>query len=38
MIGRAEDELGSIEERAHRVAAATHDTAPRVQALSLCKE
>jgi len=38
MIGRAEDELGSIEERAHRVAAATHDTAPRVQALGLGKE
>ncbi|MDQ2624163.1 MAG: sugar ABC transporter ATP-binding protein, partial [Actinomycetota bacterium] len=38
MIGRAEDELGSIEERAHRVAETTHGAAPRLEAIGLGKD
>lgn len=38
MIGRTEDELGSIEERAHRVAEQAHDGAPRLQAVGLGRQ
>jgi len=37
MIGRAEDELGSIEARAHRVAKRSDDGVPRLEALGLGK-
>ena len=37
MIGRAEDEFGSIEERAHRVAGLTEGGSPRLEAIGLGK-